>query len=155
MTGQDMTAGMQFVRTNSRVSLVFTHGHRWPTGLPGPSNGTCQMKSGGGKFKPARIEIGSSCTTARRIDGITDLTGTSLPPDLRRLEAEAIYIFREVAAEFRKPVLLYSIGKDFSVLLHLRERPSFPRRCRFRFAHRHDVEVPRNDPLSRRYRGAA
>jgi hypothetical protein len=35
---------------------------------------------------------------------------------LRRLEAEAIHIFREVAAEFRNPVLLYSIGKDSSVM---------------------------------------
>ena len=49
-----------------------------------------------------------------------------LPPDLRRLEAEAIYIFREVAAEFRKPVLLYSIGKDSSVLLHLARKAFFP-----------------------------
>ncbi|HEV8032529.1 MAG TPA: sulfate adenylyltransferase small subunit, partial [Stellaceae bacterium] len=38
---------------------------------------------------------------------------------LRRLEAESITILREVAAEFRRPVLLYSIGKDSSVLLHL------------------------------------
>ncbi|HEX7113229.1 MAG TPA: phosphoadenosine phosphosulfate reductase family protein, partial [Mizugakiibacter sp.] len=38
---------------------------------------------------------------------------------LDRLEAESIHILREVAAEFRNPVLLYSIGKDSSVLLHL------------------------------------
>ena len=38
---------------------------------------------------------------------------------LDRLEAESIYIFREVAAQFDRPVLLYSIGKDSSVLLHL------------------------------------
>jgi sulfate adenylyltransferase subunit 2 len=38
---------------------------------------------------------------------------------LDRLEAESIHIFREVAAEFRRPVMLYSIGKDSSVLLHL------------------------------------
>jgi sulfate adenylyltransferase subunit 2 len=54
------------------------------------------------------------------------LTSTSLPPDLRHLEAEAIYIFREVAAQFRKPVLLYSIGKDSSVLLHLAQKAFFP-----------------------------
>ena len=46
--------------------------------------------------------------------------------DLRSLESEAIYIFREVAAEFRKPVLLYSIGKDSSVLLHLARKAFFP-----------------------------
>jgi len=54
------------------------------------------------------------------------LTDASLPGDLHRLEAEAIYIFREVAAEFHKPVLLYSIGKDSSVLLHLARKAFFP-----------------------------
>jgi sulfate adenylyltransferase subunit 2 len=54
------------------------------------------------------------------------LTNRPLPPDLRRLEAESIFIFREVAAEFRKPVLLYSIGKDSSVLLHLARKAFFP-----------------------------
>ena len=39
---------------------------------------------------------------------------------LRRLEAEAIAIMREVVAEFRNPVMLYSIGKDSSVMLHWR-----------------------------------
>jgi sulfate adenylyltransferase subunit 2 len=43
----------------------------------------------------------------------------TLTPHLRRLEAEAVWILREVAAEMRRPVLLYSIGKDSSVLLHL------------------------------------
>ncbi|HKX64510.1 MAG TPA: phosphoadenosine phosphosulfate reductase family protein, partial [Rhizomicrobium sp.] len=38
---------------------------------------------------------------------------------LRRLEAESIHIMREVAAEFANPVMLYSIGKDSSVMLHL------------------------------------
>ena len=63
------------------------------------------------------------------------MTGTSLPPDLRRLEAEAIYIFREVAAEFRKPVLLYSIGKDSSVLLHLARKAFFPSPLPFPLLH--------------------
>ncbi|HEY4857243.1 MAG TPA: sulfate adenylyltransferase small subunit, partial [Xanthobacteraceae bacterium] len=38
---------------------------------------------------------------------------------LDELEAESIYIMREVAAQFEKPVMLYSIGKDSSVMLHL------------------------------------
>ena len=42
---------------------------------------------------------------------------------LDKLEAEAIYIIREVAAECEKPVMLYSIGKDSSVMLHLALRP--------------------------------
>ncbi|MGQ4582586.1 sulfate adenylyltransferase subunit CysD [Lysobacter sp. F60174L2] len=44
---------------------------------------------------------------------------TSSLSHLDRLEAESIHILREVAAEFRNPVLLYSVGKDSSVLLHL------------------------------------
>jgi len=62
------------------------------------------------------------------------LTST-LPPDLRRLEAESIYIFREVAAEFAKPVLLYSIGKDSSVLLHLARKAFFPSSLPFPLMH--------------------
>ena len=45
---------------------------------------------------------------------------------LRALEAEAIHIFREVAAEFANPVLLYSIGKDSSVLLRLAQKAFYP-----------------------------
>lgn len=49
-----------------------------------------------------------------------------LPPHLRQLEAEAIFILREVAAEFRNPVMLYSIGKDSSVMLHLALKAFYP-----------------------------
>ncbi len=45
---------------------------------------------------------------------------------LRLLEAESIHIFREVAAEFERPVMLYSIGKDSSVLLRLAQKAFFP-----------------------------
>ena len=45
---------------------------------------------------------------------------------LDELEAESIHIFREVAASFRKPVMLYSIGKDSSVLLHLLRKAFYP-----------------------------
>ena len=45
---------------------------------------------------------------------------------LQRLEAEAIHIIREVAAEFAKPVMLYSIGKDSSVMLHLAMKAFHP-----------------------------
>jgi sulfate adenylyltransferase subunit 2 len=63
------------------------------------------------------------------------VTQSALPADLRRLEAESIYIFREVAAEFRKPVLLYSIGKDSSVLLHLARKAFFPSPLPFPLLH--------------------
>jgi sulfate adenylyltransferase subunit 2 len=54
---------------------------------------------------------------------------------LRQLEAEAIAIMREAAAEFRNPVLLYSIGKDSSVLLHLARKAFYPARLPFPFLH--------------------
>ncbi|TBR40343.1 MULTISPECIES: sulfate adenylyltransferase subunit CysD [Dyella] len=47
---------------------------------------------------------------------------------LDALEAESIHILRETAAEFRRPVLLYSIGKDSSVLLHLLRKAFYPAR---------------------------
>ena len=47
---------------------------------------------------------------------------------LDRLEAESIHIFREVAAEFSNPVMLYSVGKDSSVLLHLLRKAFYPAR---------------------------
>ncbi len=47
---------------------------------------------------------------------------------LEQLEAESIYIFREVVASFQRPVLLYSIGKDSSVLLHLLRKAFYPAR---------------------------
>ncbi len=48
------------------------------------------------------------------------------PDHLRTLEAESIQILREVAAEFARPVMLYSIGKDSSVLLRLAQKAFFP-----------------------------
>jgi len=50
---------------------------------------------------------------------------------LQQLEAESIQIFREVAAEFDNPVMLYSIGKDSSVLLHLARKAFYPGKFRF------------------------
>jgi len=54
---------------------------------------------------------------------------------LQRLEAEAIHIMREVAANFSKPVMLYSIGKDSSVLLHLAMKAFYPAKPPFPFLH--------------------
>src|ERR1700721_2901942 len=45
---------------------------------------------------------------------------------LRALEAESIHIFREVAAEFQRPVMLYSVGKDSSVMLRLAQKAFYP-----------------------------
>ncbi len=60
---------------------------------------------------------------------------TSRPSHLIDLEAESIYILREVAAQSANPVLLYSIGKDSSALLHLARKAFFPARPPFPFLH--------------------
>ena len=54
---------------------------------------------------------------------------------LDELEAEAIYIIREVSAECEKPVMLYSIGKDSSVMLHLAMKAFYPEKPPFPFLH--------------------
>jgi sulfate adenylyltransferase subunit 2 len=60
---------------------------------------------------------------------------TLAPSHLDLLEAEAIHIFREAAAQFRLPVLMYSIGKDSTVLLHLARKAFFPARLPFPLLH--------------------
>ena len=65
---------------------------------------------------------------------------TTLPPELRlthlrQLEAEGIHILREVVAQFERPVMLYSIGKDSSVLLHLARKAFYPGRIPFPLLH--------------------
>ena len=54
---------------------------------------------------------------------------------LKQLEAESIQIFREVAAEFENPVMLYSVGKDSSVLLHLARKAFAPGKIPFPLLH--------------------
>lgn len=54
---------------------------------------------------------------------------------LRELEAESIYLFREVAAQFERPVLMYSIGKDSTVLLHLAKKAFYPGKLPFPLLH--------------------
>jgi len=58
-----------------------------------------------------------------------------LPRHLKSLEAESIHIMREVAAEFERPVMLYSIGKDSSVMLHLAMKAFWPSKPPFPFLH--------------------
>ncbi len=61
--------------------------------------------------------------------------GRRLSAHLRRVEAESIEILREVVAEFRKPVMLYSIGKDSSVMLHIARKAFFPGKPPFPLLH--------------------
>jgi sulfate adenylyltransferase subunit 2 len=58
-----------------------------------------------------------------------------LSPHLAALEAESIHIMREVAAEFERPVMLYSIGKDSAVMLHLALKAFYPSRPPFPLQH--------------------
>jgi sulfate adenylyltransferase subunit 2 len=71
------------------------------------------------------------------LSAIAELSPRSrtLPRHLIRLEAESIAIIREVVAEFRNPVMLYSIGKDSSVMLHLARRALFPAPLPFPLLH--------------------
>jgi len=69
---------------------------------------------------------------------MSDLSKTLIQPrrsHLARLEAESIFIMREVAAEFRNPVMLYSIGKDSSVMLHLAMKAFYPAKPPFPLMH--------------------
>jgi sulfate adenylyltransferase subunit 2 len=54
---------------------------------------------------------------------------------LRQLEAESIHIMREVAAEFENPVMLYSVGKDSAVMLHLAKKAFYPSKIPFPLMH--------------------
>ena len=71
-----------------------------------------------------------------RLLGSANLS-TSIPviSHLKRLEAESIHIMREVAAEFANPVMLYSIGKDSSVMLHLAMKAFYPAKPPFPLLH--------------------
>lgn len=60
---------------------------------------------------------------------------TSHLTHLRQLEAESIHIIREVAAEFENPVMLYSIGKDSAVMLHLARKAFYPSKPPFPLMH--------------------
>ena len=74
---------------------------------------------------------------------LADAAQKSAPPradarvltHLQRLEAEAIHIFREVVAEFEKPVMLYSIGKDSAVMLQLARKAFYPAKPPFPLLH--------------------
>jgi sulfate adenylyltransferase subunit 2 len=59
----------------------------------------------------------------------------SLSPHLKRLESEAIFAMREAVAEFARPVMLYSVGKDSSVMLHLALKAFYPGKPPFPLLH--------------------
>ena len=66
---------------------------------------------------------------------VDTLTDAGRLTHLQRLEAESIHIMREVVAEFANPVMLYSIGKDSSVMLHLAMKAFYPSKLPFPLLH--------------------
>ncbi len=76
-----------------------------------------------------------SIQPASKSPGLEPKDRSRLSPHLRRLENEAIHILREVVAEFARPVMLYSVGKDSSVMLHLARKAFFPAPPPFPFLH--------------------
>lgn len=88
-----------------------------------------------------RLKDGGSCTLKTLEKASAKLNALKAGLDgprlthLDRLEAEAIHIMREVAAECANPVMLYSVGKDSSVMLHLAEKAFFPSRPPFPLMH--------------------
>ena len=68
---------------------------------------------------------------------------------LKQLESEAIYILRETAAQFEKPVLLFSGGKDSIVMAHLAKKAFYPARLPFPLMH---VDTGHNFPETMEYR---
>jgi sulfate adenylyltransferase subunit 2 len=72
---------------------------------------------------------------ARAANKKPPISSPSLSPHLQRLEDEAIHILREVVAEFRRPVMLYSVGKDSSVMLHLAIKAFYPSPLPFPLMH--------------------
>ncbi len=92
--------------------------------------------------------------------GVNSLTQLGKPPTLhahlKRLEAESIAIMREVAAEFANPVMLYSIGKDSSVMVHLAMKAFYPGKPPFPFLHvdttwKFREMIAFRDEMARRY----
>jgi sulfate adenylyltransferase subunit 2 len=72
---------------------------------------------------------------ARKTIETENVSGTSRLSHLQQLEDETIHIMREVAAQFSKPVMLYSIGKDSSVMLHLAMKAFYPSKPPFPLLH--------------------
>ena len=79
----------------------------------------------------ASTTVSTTATTTASGSGLT----TGRLTHLQRLEAEAIHIMREAVAESERPAMLYSIGKDSSVMLHLAKKAFFPSKPPFPLVH--------------------
>ena len=84
---------------------------------------------------PVTIEYDPGSPAVRRgIDAAPAVPRRKLT-HLQALEAESIYILREAVAEFARPVMLYSIGKDSSVMLRLAQKAFYPGKIPFPLLH--------------------
>ena len=97
--------------------------------------GSEPLQSAAARPKQAPSASGSASAAMNRVDPQADAARGPLTAHLRRLEAESIEVIREVAAEFRHPVMLYSIGKDSSVMLHLALKAFHPAPLPFPLMH--------------------
>src|SRR5882724_1430181 len=80
-------------------------------------------------------ENGNSVAAGAGISERPGFIATKTLNYLKTLEAESIQIFREAAAEFARPVMLYSIGKDSSVMLRLAQKAFYPGKIPFPLLH--------------------
>ena len=81
-----------------------------------------------------RSTLGAGAALPHRQQGATHPAAEGLT-HLQRLEAESLHIMREVVAECERPVMLYSIGKDSAVMLHLAAKAFFPAKPPFPLLH--------------------
>src|SRR5262249_25251324 len=85
-----------------------------------------------GNFLSSRL---TPCNAAKQSVRIDRMNWRDSNLRLRRLEAEAIFIIRETIAEFKNPVILYSVGKDSSVMLHIAQKAFQPSKPPFPLLH--------------------
>jgi len=83
----------------------------------------------------AQLTVETIGTTQIQVRGTALLSSERRLNHLQALEAESIYILREAAAEFERPVMLYSIGKDSSVMLRLAKKAFYPGKIHFPLLH--------------------
>ncbi|MEO1426880.1 MAG: sulfate adenylyltransferase subunit CysD, partial [Pseudomonadota bacterium] len=102
------------------------------------NGGQCTLKTIETAFERlAALETGTHAQNTRPASANNTIAsaGASNPGHLDRLEAESIHIMREVAAEAENPVMLYSVGKDSAVMLHLALKAFYPSKPPFPLLH--------------------
>lgn len=100
------------------------------------AGGQCTLKTlETAQTRLAELEAANTSATAAPANENAELLSPQRMTHLDRLEAEAIHILREVAAETENPVMLYSIGKDSTVMLHLARKAFYPGKPPFPLMH--------------------